>query len=101
MKFRESRHLYDIAKILPKVKADYELKELIKEVRADRMKSKHNLSANPKHDVTHMLENIIKTRFYESDYNRITKRLLHEDYSYEKAITNGIEILIKNRLFDY
>lgn len=101
MKFRDSRHLYDIAKILPKVKTDYKLKELIKEVRADRMKSKHNLSANPECNVTHMLEDIIKTRFYESDYNRITKRLLHEDYSYDKAITNGIEMLVKRRLFDY
>ena len=42
---RDSRHLYDIAKILPKINLDDNLKEIVKAVRLDRSKSKNNPSA--------------------------------------------------------
>ena len=39
---RDSRHLYDIAKILSKIQINDELKGLMENVRKDRMKSKNN-----------------------------------------------------------
>ena len=44
---------------------------------------------------------IIDKRFYERDYNFITKKLLYEDYSYENAISNGIARVINTDVFTY
>lgn len=101
MQDRDSRHLYDIAKILPHVKLDDELKSLIDAVRLDRMQSKNNPSAQPEYKIPQMLKEIILNRFYEPDYNSITKRLLYEDYSYDEAIKNGIEIVSEGDAFEY
>ena len=51
MQDRDSRHLYDIAKLLPKIKITPELDDLIDEVREDRMQSKNNPSAQLEHDI--------------------------------------------------
>ena len=42
---------------------------------------------------------IIESRFYETDYNNITKRLLYEDFSYEKAIEKGISKVVEMDIF--
>ena len=68
---RDSRHLYDIAKLLPDVEITPELDALIDRVRDDRMKSKNNPSAQPEYNIPDMLKEIISSRFYESDYNNI------------------------------
>ena len=93
MQNRDSRHLYDIAKLLPNVKPDNELKNLIDAVRSDRMQSKNNPSAQPEYNIPQMLKEIIRSRFYEPDYNSITKRLQYEECSYDEAIKNGIEVV--------
>ena len=99
MQDRDSRHLYDIAKILPNVDMSDNLSELIREVRKDRMQSKNNPSAQPEYDIPGMLKEIIETRFYEPDYNNITKKLLYEDVSYDEAVCNGIKIVAETELF--
>ena len=99
MQDRDSRHLYDIAKILPNVDMSDNLSELIREVRKDRMQSKNNPSAQPEYDIPGMLNEIIETRFYEPDYNNITKKLLYEDVSYDEAVNNGIKIVAETELF--
>ena len=101
MQDRDSRHLYDIAKLLPKVKFDQELSTLIDEVREDRMQSKNNPSAQPEYNIPEMLKEIIQSRFYESDYNNITKRLLYEEMSYDEAIEQGIAIVADSDVFLY
>lgn len=70
---RDSRHLYDIAKIIPYILFDENLKKLIILVRNDRKKSKNNPSSNKIYNITNMLKEIISSRFYENDYNNITK----------------------------
>ena len=70
---RDSRHLYDIAKIIPYISFDENLKKLIILVRNDRKKSKNNPSSNEIYNITNMLKEIISSRFYENDYNNITK----------------------------
>lgn len=99
MQDRDSRHLYDIAKILPNVDMSDNLSELIREVRKDRMQSKNNPSAQPEYDIPGMLKEIIETRFYETDYNNITKKLLYEDVSYDEAVNHGIKIVAETELF--
>ncbi len=101
MQDRDSRHLYDIAKILPHVKLNKELDELIDNVRDDRMYSKNNPSAQLKYDIPVMLSEIIESRFYESDYNNVTKKLLYEDVSYNDAIKSGIAVLADMDIFKY
>ncbi|MBO4703110.1 MAG: nucleotidyl transferase AbiEii/AbiGii toxin family protein [Lachnospiraceae bacterium] len=101
MQDRDSRHLYDIAKILPEIKISSELDDLIDEVREDRMQSKNNPSAQLEYDIPKMLKEIIISRFYEPDYNSITKKLLYEDVSYDEAINNGIAVVADMDIFKY
>ena len=98
---RDSRHLYDICKLLEQVKLDKELDELIDIVRDDRMQSKNNPSAQLQYDIPTMLVDIIEGRFYESDYKNVTQKLLYEDISYDDAIAGGIAIVAKSDVFKY
>lgn len=98
---RDSRHLYDIAKLLPEVEITPELDALIDRVRDDRMKSKNNPSAQLEYNIPDMLKDIILSRFYESDYNNITKKLLYEDMSYNDAIEKGIALVADMDIFEY
>lgn len=101
MEDRDSRHLYDIAKMLPLISFDDKLDKLIDNVRDDRMLSKNNPSAQLEYNINDMLKEIINKRFYEKDYNFVTKKLLYEDYSYDKAISNGIAKVIDTDVFFY
>ena len=97
---RDSRHLYDIAKILPNINLDDNLKEIVQADRLDRSKSKNNPSANSKYNINEMLKDIIDTRFYELDYKNITLKLLYDKISYDDAIKNGIEIILSTDVFN-
>lgn len=99
MQDRDSRHLYDISKLLTRVSLDDSLKPLIREVRSDRLKLKNNPAALPQYNITEMLYEVIESRFYESDYRDITEKLLYEDVSYDEAVKNGIAIVAKSALF--
>ena len=100
MQDRDSRHLYDIAKLMPHIVDDYRLRKLIIDVRKDRMSLKNNLSARPEHDIHKMLQEIIQSHFYEADYNNVTKKLLYENVSYDEAVENGIAKIVKLGLFE-
>ena len=101
MQDRDSRHLYDIAKLLPKIEITQELDMLIDEVREDRMHSKNNPSAQLEHNIPKMLKEIISSRFYESDYNNVTRKLLYEDMPYEEAVNRGIAVVADMDIFLY
>ena len=98
MQVRDSRHLYDIARLMPEINFTLEFRELVTKVRKDRMLSKNNPSAQPEYDIPEMLADIISSRFYESDYNSITKKLLYEDFPYERAVSEGIGIVVQSDL---
>ena len=101
MQDRDSRHLYDICKLLREVELNEELDKLIDMVRDDRMQSKNNPSAQLKYFIPDMLKEIIKSRFYEPDYKNVTQKLLYEDISYDYAIENGIAIIAESDVFVY
>lgn len=96
---RDSRHLYDVAKMIPYIKFDEKIKELIQLVRKDRALSKNNPSANEKYNITNMLKEIIDSKFYELDYINVTQKLLYEHYNYDDAINNGIAIVVSKNIF--
>ena len=101
MQDRDSRHLYDICKLLREVELNEELDKLIDMVRDDRMQSKNNPSAQLEYFIPDMLKEIIRSRFYESDYKNVTQKLLYEDISYDYAIENGIAIVAESDVFVY
>ena len=101
MQDRDSRHLYDICKLLDLVKMNQQLDELIDVVRDDRMHSKNNPSAQLEYNIPEMLREIISSRFYEADYKNVTQKLLYEDISYDYAIEHGIEIVAETDVFEY
>ena len=101
MQNRNSRHLYDIYKIIEHIKFDKKLDQLIDKVREDRMLAKNNPSAQLKYNIKEILNEIIQSRFYESDYNSVTKRLLYEDVDYDHVVENGIAKVVKSDMFLY
>lgn len=101
MQDRDSRHLYDICKLLREVELNEELDKLIDMVRDDRMQSKNNPSAQLEYIIPDMLKEIIRSRFYEPDYKNVTQKLLYEDISYDYAIENGIAIIAESDVFIY
>ena len=101
MQDRDSRHLYDICKLLREVELNEELDKLIDMVRDDRMQSKNNPSAQLDYYIPDILKEIIRSRFYESDYKNVTQKLLYEDISYDYAIENGIAIVAESDVFVY
>lgn len=98
---RDSRHLYDICKLLSQIELNNELDALIDEVRDDRMFSKNNPSAQLEYNIPDMLKEIIQSCFYESDYRNITQKLLYEDIDYDYAVENGIAIVAESDVFLY
>ena len=101
MQERDSRHLYDICKLLSQIELNNELDALIDEVRDDRIFSKNNPSAQLEYNIPDMLKEIIQSRFYESDYRNITQKLLYEDIDYDYAVENGIAVIAKSDVFEY
>lgn len=101
MQDRDSRHLYDICKLMGQVELNEELDALVDEVRKDRMLSKNNPSAQLQYVIPEMLEEMIQSRFYESDYKNVTQKLLYEDIDYEYAVQNGIALVAKSDVFIY
>ena len=101
MQDRDSRHLYDICKLLQEIELNEELNKLIDMVRDDRMQSKNNPSAQLEYVIPDMLKEIIRSRFYEPDYKNVTQKLLYEDISYDYAIENGIAIIAESDVFIY
>ena len=101
MQDRDSRHLYDICKLLREVELNEELDKLIDMVRDDRVQSKNNPSAQLEYIIPDMLKEIIRSRFYEPDYKNVTQKLLYEDISYDYAIENGLAIIAESDVFVY
>ena len=98
---RNSRHLYDICKLLNRIEINDELDTLIDLVRDDRMHSKSNPSASLEYNIPSLISDIIKNKYYESDYKNITQKLLYEDISYNYVIEHGLSKILECDIFEY
>ena len=82
-----SRHIYDLYKLLDVVSLDSGLKDLVKEVAAERKTHPACLSAQDGVNIKELLQEIIDKDIYKTDYETITVALLFEKVEYEVAIT--------------
>lgn len=97
---RQSRHIYDISKLLTKVKLDNSLKELAREVREDRKPNKTCVSAQDGVNVPELLRKVIDTQFFKKDYEDSTLKLLSKTVEYDEAI-KSIEKIIESGVFEF
>lgn len=95
-------YYFEWKEIVETVAREYGISEImVDKVREDRMKSKNNPSAQLQYNIPEMLREIIRSKFYESDYKNITQKLLYEDVSYSYAIEHGIAIIAESDVFEY
>lgn len=89
---RQSRHIYDLRKLLGMVSLDDGMRSLMETVRAQRDGGYGNLSADDGVCLSAVLEEIVEKEPYRHDYERITMPLLYEDVAYDEAVTALREI---------
>ena len=83
---RHSRHLYDIAKLLPLVPQDDIFNRLMADVRKVRQTMGHCPSADTAINIPELLNEIIDNEAYRHDYETLTRNLLGEPMPYDEAI---------------
>ena len=82
----QSRHLYDLYKILPHMTLDGKLKDFVEEVRKVR-EGKHDCpSADKGISLSDTIEKIIAEKSYKNDYTNITAMLLYETVTYDQVV---------------
>lgn len=65
------------------------------------MHSKSNPSASSEYNIPSLIRDIIKNKYYESDYKNITQKLLYEDMSYDYAVEHGLSKILTFDIFEY
>ena len=83
---RQSRHIYDLFKILPLIKLDQYLLELFKEIREYRYPQETCYSAKDGVYLFNILNQLIENETYKDDYKTLTTPLLYEQVSYNECI---------------
>lgn len=83
---RCSRHIYDLYKMLPRVKLDAGMRNLFEKVRQQRKSLPYCLSAEDDIVLYEILREFSANGYYRSDYREVTSKLLNESVSYEDAI---------------
>ena len=97
---RNSRHIYDIYKLLPIVPQTQGFRQLISDVRHERAANQKLCpSAQPGVDVSELLKKLIEEDVYKKDYDTITERILEEDIPYETAL-ESIRRIADSGLFE-
>lgn len=96
---RQSRHIYDIYRLLTQVHLNDYLKALIQDVREERKGGAKTYSAQDGVDVNKLLRDIVERQVFKSDYLKTTYSLLSVPVSYDEAIT-GLEMILKSGVFE-
>lgn len=96
---RQSRHIYDLSRLLTLVDLDDNLKTLIKEVREERKSGAKCYSAQDGVSIALLLQKMIDTEFFKKDYEDSTVKLLSKPVSYEEA-SAALKTIIESRVFD-
>lgn len=99
---RNSRHIYDLYCLWPRIKVDEELKLLVRDVRTDRKANSRCYSAQDGANVNELLSEIISSGVYKDDYENITKAMIYQGkyIPYEEAMTILPKIIAEG-LFDF
>lgn len=84
---RNSRHIYDLYKILNVIDISNEkLVPFIKEIRTIRKKNRKCVSAQDNVDINEILKEIIDSKYYKKDFEKVTSLLLAKPVSYDEVI---------------
>lgn len=94
-----SRHIYDISRLLNRIKLDDNLVLLINEVREDRKKNSRCYSAQDGIAISKLLKSIIDSNIYKEDYETITEKLISKPIKYEEAI-ESLKTIIQSKIFE-
>ena len=94
-----SRHLYDIYKLLEVIELNDKLKELVREVKKSRKEHERCYTAQDQYDIQIILKEIVCSKIYFNDYEKITKKVLFEEVNYEKSIT-ALQKIIESKIFE-
>ena len=95
-KDEHSRHLYDLTKLYSNIDFNEEFIKLFNNTTETRKGNKYCPSASDDVNIVEVIDKIIETDFYKSDYNSITALLIIDNISYEDCIK--ALITIKNKL---
>lgn len=95
---RNSRHIYDLYMLLPKIVFTEEYKNLVAEIRSCRKKMTICPSAQEDIDVPEILKKIIIDGVYRADYEEITTYFQNHPVKYEEAIV-VLEKIIESEMF--
>ncbi len=96
---KHSRHIYDLYMLLPKIKFDDSFKQLVGDVRTERlMMPKMCPAAEFGIDINEHLQKIVDMRIYEKDYEEITSYFQKERVNYDEAI-GVIDKIISSKMF--
>ena len=98
---KHSRHLYDIYKISSQIKIDDNFIKLKNQIREHRMNLKYGSSTKPeqKKSIKEIVEDYTRDRFYQNDYNQITKGLLTEQNVTYEMIIEKINQIVSSDIF--
>ena len=96
---KHSRHIYDLYMLLPKITFDDSFKQLVGDVRTERLKMpKMCPAAEAGIDINEYLQEIVGKRIYEKDYEEITSYFQKERVDYDEAI-GVIDKIISSKMF--
>ena len=84
---RQSRHIYDIYRLLQYVELNDSFIELFNKVKSYRINIDTCYSVHIDKSVSTILEELISEETYKSDYNNLTYPLLYDHIKYDEAIT--------------
>ena len=97
---RQSRHIYDIARLLTRIELNESLRDLASSVREERKKNKTCLSAQDGVCVPKLLRTIIETEYYRKDYEESTEKLLLKPLSYQEAV-GALKLIMESDIFNF
>ena len=95
---RYSRHIYDINQILTKIPLANISRQLVDEVRQERLKDSRCLSVKDGMNPNTLLAEIVEKDFFKDDYNDKTEKLLYKFIPYDQVI-GSIKEIIKSGVF--
>lgn len=92
---RNSRHLYDIFKLLNYVEIDEKFVELMMKVREHRKTVGEKIApaANENVDILQLAREIYDSRFYENDYHNTTENIISDEIDYSIVIERYIQVV--------
>ena len=95
---RYSRHIYDINQILTKIPLADISRQLVDEVRQERLKDSRCLSVKDGMNPNTLLAEFVEKDFFKDDYNDKTEKLLYKFIPYDQVI-ESIREIIKSGVF--